>query len=116
MEVIVAEDRLLRRVQYLDPNFIKDDGSPASSSFSLKSGEDGLSVDLERLTNYAKAIEDQSRFRLFAVEAGFTVSLGLENVHNPQPNNKAHCLIKGNITRGISRKLARASIRIAYPD
>ena len=77
MEVISNEDRLLRRVQFLDPNFIKDDGRPASSSFSLKSGEDGLSVDLERLTTYAKSIQDRSRFRLYALRAGFTVSLGL---------------------------------------
>lgn len=58
MEVIRDTDRLLRRVQFLNPNFIKDDGRPASSSFSLKSGEDGLSVDLERLTTYAKSIQD----------------------------------------------------------
>ena len=115
MEVILDEDRLLRRVQYLDPNFIKPDGTPASSSFSLKRGEDGLSVDLERLTSYPKAIEDRSRFRLFALVSGFTTSLGLENVHDPLPDNRAHSLIKGEIKRGVSRKLAKAAVRIAYP-
>ncbi|MEX0965708.1 MAG: hypothetical protein WD077_00590 [Bacteroidia bacterium] len=116
MEVINEYDRLLRRVQFLDPNFIKDDGSPASSSFSLRKEEDGLSVDLERLTTYPKAIQDKTRFRLFALKAGFTLSLGLENVHNPQEDNDAHCLVKGNITRGVARKLAKAVVRIAYPD
>ncbi len=115
MEVIHDHDRLLRRIQFLDPNFIKDDGKPASSSFSLKSGENGLSVDLERLTTYTKSIQDRSRFRLYAVRAGFTASLGLQNVHDPKDDNYSHTLIKGNITRGISRRLAKEAIRISYP-
>lgn len=41
---ILPEDRLLRRVQFPDPNFIKEDGTPASSSFTLKRLENG---DLE---------------------------------------------------------------------
>lgn len=116
MVMINEEDRLLRRVQFLDPNFIKDDGTPASSCFSLKKGEDGLSVDLERLTTYGKAIQDKTRFRLFALKAEFTTSMGLKNVYDPKADNQAHCLIKGNITRGISRKLAKAAVRISYPD
>lgn len=116
MEVINEVDRLLRRVQFLDPNFIKPDGTPASSSFSLKKGEDGLSVDLERLTTYRQAIQDRARFRLFALKAGDTISLGLENIHDPKEENPAHCLIKGNITRGVSRKLAKAAKRIPYPN
>lgn len=115
MEMINDEDRLLRRVQYLNPNFIKPDGTPASSSFSLKKGEDGLSVDIERLTTYSKAIQDRSRFRLFVLNAGFTRSLNLENVHDPLPDNLAHALIKGAISRGVSRKLAAMSVRINYP-
>ncbi len=111
---INADDRLLRRVQFLDPNFIKDDGTPASSSFSLRRGEEGLSVDIDRLTTFKRAIQDRSRFRLFALVAAYTSSLGLENVHDPLPNNNAHALIKGHITRGISRKLAAAAIRIPY--
>ncbi len=99
MEVIHADDRLLRRVLYLNPNFIKPDGTPASSCFTLKKGEDGLSVDLERLTTYTKAIQDRSRFRLFVLNAGYTKSLNLENVHDPMPDNPAHSLIKGEITR-----------------
>ena len=115
MEEIHENDRLLRRVLYLHPNFIKPDGTPASSSFGLKKGEDGLSVDLERLTTYAKAIQDRSRFRLFALNAGFTKSLDLENVHDPLPDNPAHALIKGAITRGMSKKLASAAVRVAFP-
>lgn len=115
MEEIREDDRLLRRVQYLDPNFIKDDGTPSSSSFSLKRGEEGLSTDIERLTSYPVAIMDTDRFRLYAISAGFTTSLGLQNCHDPKEENYAHALIKGNITRGISRKLAKAAKRIPYP-
>ena len=60
------DDRVLRRVEYLDPNFIKDDGTPASSGFSLKKLENGewekgLSVDVESLTTYEKSIQDKIR-------------------------------------------------------
>ncbi len=115
METINNDDRLLRRVPYLDPNFIKDDGRPASSAFNVKSGEDGLSVDLERLTTYANSIRDRNKYRLYGLRAGFTISLGLQNVHEPQEDNHAHSLIKGRITKGIARKLAAEALRIDYP-
>lgn len=99
----------------MDPNFIKDDGRPASSAFSLKRGEDGLSVDLERLTRYARSIQNRNRYRLFVLKAGFTTELGLENIHDPQEDNYAHSLIKGQITRSIARKLAAEARRIDYP-
>jgi len=115
-ETILKEDKLLRRVQYLHPNFIKPDGTPASSSFQLKKGEEGLSVDIERLTEYGQAIQDVSRFRLYYLEAAFTEDLGLENEHDPLEDNYAHALIKGKITKSVSRKMARTAIRIAYPE
>jgi hypothetical protein len=95
LEIIRDEDTLLRRVQYLYPNFIKDDGTPASSSFSIKKGEDELPVDLKRLTTHAQAIQNRNRFRLFALRAGFTSPPGLKNIHNPTQNNYAHPLIVG---------------------
>lgn len=116
MEAIHNEDRLLRRVQYLHPSFIKPDGTPTSASFSLRRDEKGLSVDLERLTIYSEAIQDRSRFRLYALKAGYIKSLDLENVYDPKPDNPAHSLIIGNISKGISRKLATSAVRIAYPD
>ncbi|MCB0611385.1 MAG: hypothetical protein H6562_11375 [Lewinellaceae bacterium] len=109
-------DKLLRRVQFLNPAFIKPDGSPASSSFQLKKDESGLSVDIERLTNYPKAIQDVSRFRLFSLDAAFTEGLGLVNEHDPLEDNYAHALIRGNISKSISRKMAQASKRIPFPD
>ncbi|MBK8565777.1 MAG: hypothetical protein IPN76_21150 [Saprospiraceae bacterium] len=118
---ILPEDRLLRRVQFLDPNFIKEDGSPASSSFTLKrleNGdlEEGLSTDIEKLTAYPTAIQDDSRFRLYALVTEFIQSLGLQCEHDPLPENHAHALIKGNISRSIARKLAQQAIKIDYPE
>jgi len=112
---IEENDRLLRRVQFLHPDFIKPNGTPSSASFSLKTGEKGLSVDIERLTTYEKSILDKTRFRLFYLYASLTVQLGLTNQHDPQPDNYAHTLIMGNISRSVSRLLASAAKRLHYP-
>lgn len=108
------EDRLLRRVLDLPPHFmIKDDGTPSSSNFALKSDEDGLSVDIERLTTHQKAIQDPSKFRLYYLMPPDTEGLGLVNEHDPLPDNYAHALIKGNITRSVSRKLAKMAKQVS---
>ena len=112
IEIIDDNDNLLRRVMFLNPSFIKPNGTPASSSFSLKKGENGLSVDIERLTTHQASIQDRSKFRLFLLNAKFTSSLGLTNQHDPQPDNYAHALIIGNFTRSISRKLADVARRV----
>ncbi len=153
-EIINEDDNLLRRVMFLNPSFIKPDGTPASSSFSLKKGEpshdknfdthahdyhsphcktcsqcvgelhltyliklhtdeNGLSVDIERLTTHEASIMDRTKFRLFALSAKFTSSLGLANLHDPQPDNYAHALITGNITRSVSRKMADAARKVS---
>jgi len=112
---IEDNDRLLRRVLFLHPDFIKPDGTPSSSSFSLKTGEKGLSVDIERLTNYDRSILDKSRFRLYFLKASFTTQLGLTNQHDPLPDNYAHALITGNFSRSICRLLASFAKRINFP-
>jgi hypothetical protein len=112
---ISESDRLLRRVQFLHPNFIKPDGTPSSSSFSIKTGENGLSVDLERLTTYEKSILDKNRFRLFFLNTSATVNLGLKNIHDPQPENYAHTLIVGNFSRSVCRQLSALAQRINFP-
>jgi len=118
---ILDADRLLRRVLFMHPDFIKEDGTPSSSSFQIKkyadgSIENGLSADLERLTTYEQSIEDITRFRLYAVIANDVRSLGLDCEHDPQPHNFAHSIITGNVTKPLSRKLASIATRISYPD
>ena len=116
MEVILDNDNLLRRVLFVDPRYVKDDGMLTSFAFQLKKGEYGLSVNVERLTTYEDSIQDIHRFRLYYLKAQQPRGLGLECVHDPQPANYAHALIKGEITKKISRALAKSAKRIAYPD
>ncbi|TVR89365.1 MAG: hypothetical protein EA411_02555 [Saprospirales bacterium] len=64
-------------------------------------------VDLERLTTPAQAIQNRNCFRLFALHAGFTSSVGLKNIDNPTQYNYAHTLTVGKITRSVERTLAK---------
>jgi hypothetical protein len=114
--IISSEDRLLRRCLFLNSSFIKPDGTPTSGCFSLKRDEDGLSVDLEKLTSFSKSIQDPRIYRLFVLIVGEVKSLGLDVVYDPIPTNIAHSLIKGNITKPISRQLAGMARRINYPE
>ncbi|MCF8257914.1 MAG: hypothetical protein K9J06_10180 [Flavobacteriales bacterium] len=113
---IPDDDRLLRRVQFLHPDHIKEDGTPSSLAFSLRKGENGLSVDIERLTTYAQSIQDRKRFRLYALNVRTVRTIGLDCQRDPLEENPAHALILSPISRGNARKLAQASERIAYPD
>jgi len=123
MEIIRDTDRLLRRIDFVDPNFsIKDDGTPASSNFTLKkldNGEydKGLSVDLERLTTYAESIQDVKRFRLYALFAFFIRSIQLDCI-NDGVLHPAHSLIigEGLHKKSTARKLAKNAVRINYPS
>lgn len=110
------DDRLLRRVIFTDPRYVKPDGSVSSFAFTLRRDEDGLSVDIQRLTTYEKAIQDRTKYRLYALEAGIPRNLGLECIYDPVEGNDAHALIKGKFTKPISRRLARAAEKVAYPE
>lgn len=112
---IQDDDNLLRRVPFLDPNYIRDDGTLTSFAFSLRSGVKGISVNIERLTTYQKSILDANRFRLYFVKAKVPRDLGLQCVHDPIKDNYAHALIDGNIRRPISKKLSAAAKRVKYP-
>lgn len=109
LENIRNEDNLLRRIPFRDPNYIKPDGSITSFAFKPRRGEEGLSVNIERLTDYRSSILDPERFKLFFVLAGFIRELGLYCVHSPVKGNPAHALIKGSFTNSICRKMAGAA-------
>ncbi|MGB4840980.1 MAG: hypothetical protein WBP08_18375 [Saprospiraceae bacterium] len=99
--LISDDDYVLRRVPTFLPNFIKPDGSVSSLAFSKKRDEDGLSVDLERLTTPAVTIIDRSRFKLRRINVGIVrndINDELDVIYNPITHNLAHCLIVGNIT------------------
>jgi hypothetical protein len=113
---IKDDDILLRRFEYLNPNHIKDDGTITSLVFKLKKTEDGLSVNIKKLTNYENSIIDNKRFRLCSLIVKIPRDYGLDCVHNPIDDNYAHALITGNITTPISRKLASNAIRVRFPE
>ena len=113
MAEILDSDILLRRVNFLHPANIKDDGSPSSMAFTpRKQDHDGLSVDVEKLTTIDDAIVDRQKYRLFALAAKIPREVDLECVHDPLEGNSAHGLISGNFTRSKSRKLAKNAIRV----
>ncbi|BBO16220.1 conserved hypothetical protein [Candidatus Brocadia pituitae] len=76
MEVILYNDNLLRRVHFVDPNYIRDDGTLTSFVFQLKKGGYGISVNIERLTTYQDSIQEVHRFRLYYLKSTPTQRIG----------------------------------------
>lgn len=142
---IDAKDVLLRRVPFLDPNYVKHDGTVSSFAFTLRKRngirENALSVDLERLTTCERSIKKASEFRLYSLSVSSVRELVLSVCHDPcpteEPDNIAHTLISGTtgkpvdcndstadgrkdapatINERLSKLLARASQRVNYPD
>lgn len=112
---ILDQDNLLRRIPTYIPSYIKPDGTISSMAFAKKRDEDGISVDLERLSSYEKATLDDRRYRLLRINAGVihnNINDGLNVVHDPQPNNKAHCLITGNITESKKSQLRKNALEV----
>lgn len=92
--VLLDNDRLLRRLVFQEP-WIQCDptGKPTSAGFGLRTGEKGLSADLERMTTPKRSIIDPKQYRLFAVPVGKVRSLDLVCWYDPLPENRAHCQI-----------------------
>ena len=116
MEIVQSDDRLIRRVLFKEPRYyLRDDNRPASSCFTLRKDEKGLSVDLERLTTYNIAIQDIAKYRLVALEAKKVFDLGFSVLNDGIPN-ASHCLITGDFSKSNCRTLAMSAICIGYPD
>ena len=81
-------------------------------AFNPKRGDKGLSVNLERLTSVRNTTLGKPGFRILRVEVDSIrnkINDGIDVVHEPETNNPAHCLIIGNITKGKSAALLKAS-------
>jgi hypothetical protein len=113
---IQDDDILLRRYIYVNPNYIREDGTLTSFVFQPQKGSDGLSVNIRRLTDYEKTILDKTRFRLCSIMAKIPRESNLECIHNPLEGNDSHALIIGKFTRSISKKLADSAQLIKYPN
>jgi hypothetical protein len=113
MEIVQIsdDDYVFRRVP-INPSYIKPDGSITSYAFCKKRDEDGLSVDLERLTTPEITIMDKTRFKLRCINVGDVrnkINDGLNVVHDPVDGNLAHSLITGNITGSKQKQLMKHS-------
>jgi hypothetical protein len=123
-DLISTEEILLRRVYFTDKHYIKPDGTLSSRAFAPRPKDEGkLSVDIERLTTYEKAILDVNKFRLYQIKAEIAYSIELKCIYDPltlEDNNVAnlaHSLIVGfeEEDEAKSAILAKNATKIDYP-
>lgn len=105
---ITSEDELLRRI-ILQPQFFKvmPDGvrRPTSAAFKMRSGEDGLSVDIMALTTLEQAIATRSTHTGALLAAKVPLDNQCPCVHDPVAGNPAHALIR-NVTPALAKLFA----------
>lgn len=115
-EQISDEDFVLRRIPTFLPNYVKEDGTISRMAFNPKKDAKGLSVDLERLSSYEQAILNQPhRFRILKLNVGLIrneINDGLDVLHDPIEDNKAHSLVTGKITKGKQNKMLQFSTEL----
>lgn len=97
---IPENDVLLRRVWANDKRYIKPDGKLSSRAFAPRPKDEGkLSVDIERLTTYKRAVKDEKKFLLYQIRAVAVYDIELDCIFDPypaeDPANDAHALIIG---------------------
>lgn len=106
---ISPNDDLIRRIPKT-PSHLKD-GRPTSACFKLKPGEDGISVDILRLTTVRNSIKNPKTHLAGILRASIPINYGCNCVHSPVESNEAHALIK-DVNKAIARKLASECIMI----
>ncbi len=111
---ITGADFLYRRFPVLEePNYAvfwkleNGQKKPTSAAFKTKPNEDGLSVDIAKLTTPHTTAGDTTQFGVAEILASVPLDLNYSCVHNPQPGNDAHALIQGD-TNPIAKKLSKA--------
>ncbi len=112
-EIILDEDNFLRRIATWLPSHVKSDGTITSAVFKPKRDSNGLSGDLERLSDFRKATLNDPKFRLLKINVGVVrneINDGLDVIYDPVPDNSAHCLITGKISDAKAKMLLKNSI------
>ncbi len=119
---IPEHDFLLRRVYAHDKRYVKPDGTLSSRAFAPRPKDEGkLSVDVERLTTYDRAIKDEKKFLLYRIQAVNAYDIELDCTFDPNPpedtTNDAHALIIGFPSDDESKPaiLAQKAARIPKP-
>jgi len=110
------DDFLYRRIPKKNPFCWKEvDGKkiPSSANFKTDKGEDGLSVNIAKLTTPEKTAIDTNDFAVAEFSASTPIELGYKCEHNPKPDNDAHALIVGD-TKPIAKKLSKAITQVFH--
>lgn len=93
------------------------DGSPTSFAFVPRKHESGLSVYLERLTSLDVALGQGLTGQGIAVFAArVPQELGLSVRRDPIEDAPGHCLVEGNFSKSVRRRLAENSRVLQKPD
>jgi hypothetical protein len=117
----VNDEEFLYRRAYSSPpiRYLYEDGSATSRVFKPREKDEGkLSVDVKSLTTFETSIVDKTKFMLFEIANMEVLSLNLNTIHDPTPNeaspieNPAHALIIGmdaddDITPSLLAKKAK---------
>lgn len=107
---IEDSDYIVRRIY---PPYVKQDGESLSSNgFSDRNEEPSCRlekiVDLEALRKNHPEAAGWARVRVSEIR-----EMGLEALHDPDPDDPSHCVIRGTeqakVNRTTRRKLARAA-------
>ena|SRR5712691_5736811 len=110
---ISDDDILWRRV---DQNMIDStpDGSESLQSWAYKDQNKEVSVYLGRETTVESVLSAGKLLQVIVgIQAGVVRKLGYKIVHDPEPDNTAHCLILPYPKKSADRRaMAEASIRI----
>lgn len=110
-QIVDENESLWRRIHY---SWIKlcDDGTYCPSSAAFR-GKKDISVDIASKTTPEKSIRNSAA--LVAFLAAIPKKLGHEVIEAPVPDNPAHALIIGKITRAEARKIVNASEWVIKP-
>jgi hypothetical protein len=122
LEEIRLDDDLYRRIV---PDNVTH-GELNAGAFSLRPGEDSLSVDIARLTSPEECLARAGRTDVGLAVIGVrdVFALGLTVEHDPVPDdpdaeisaNYAHARITGENSRSIRSKLAKAAVVLVMPE
>ncbi len=119
--IITAKDTLIRKIPRV-PSHIKisiENGKEVkritSANFKTKKGEDGLSVQIEKLVESTDTVVNQTTHTAAFFLAKVPMDLGKECKHDPTATEYAHALIVGD-TRSIAKKIANACHKILDED
>lgn len=110
---IFPNDTLLRRIPR-QPAFINEQNTITSACFKTKKGEDGLSVDIQKLIEGDITNRYNNDTHILAlIKAKIPMDLGYECQHKPVEGNYSHGIIIGD-TSSIAKQLA-SNCKISDP-